>query len=557
MVRTFKRWHWIVVVAMVVVASAAYDQTGKPNAYIDQGLTKARAYFNRGLARFNFGQYEGATASHKTALEVAQETAGSASIPELARRLQTLISAAISKKLNSAQIYEKVSPAIVFIETEIAAGSGVLIQGGYLVTNAHVVWPFDAARVVFPDGVAFSGVPVMGWDLLADLAVLGPLDVPAQPATLLDGENISIGSAMYLIGYPGEVEAFPQPTIVQGILSRLREWEPVGITYLQTDATIVGGQSGGALVSETGDVIGISGLGITEGDFGLVASAADLLPRVRQLIAGEDPSGLGERRLPLEGGSLQHELTLQSYGDAYILNEPAGAAIEIELSGANSGGFEIFDAFGYDLTDGETDSFSFVTERNGPHFLVLSESDSGKFALTSNRPLTRFDDPDEGSGILLGQSLHGNIDFPGDFDSYFLHLRRNEKVEIVARSALADTYLYIWEATEDEWVTDDNSGGGLFGLDSRIVYRAPTTGEYILFVSAADGSAPGGYIISVDLTQATDTPSSLVPIVTVNNQMNVREGPGTNYPIIGTAAPGEQYVITGKNPGLGDWWRVN
>ena len=50
-----------------------------------------------------------------------------------------------------------------------------------------------------------------------------------------------------LITYPGESEPFPQPAISQGILSRLREWEPIGMTYLQTDADISAGQSGGVL----------------------------------------------------------------------------------------------------------------------------------------------------------------------------------------------------------------------------------------------------------------------------------------------------------------------
>ena len=463
---------------------------------------------------------------------------------------------AVPERLTSAQIFAKVSPAIAFIQSPTGTGSGVLIEGGYLVTNAHVVWPFDTARVVFPGGTVFHRVPVRGWDLLADLAVLGPIDAPAQPATLRAGESIPIGSETYLIGYPGEFEALPQPTMVRGILSRLREWEPVRITYFQTDAIAIGGQSGGALVSAAGDVIGISGFRITEGKFALSASSADLLPRIRQLIAGEDPSGLGERQLPLEGGALYHELTLQrNLGNVYIINEPAGAAIDIELSGADDARIRLYNPFGDELADAETDSLSFVTERNGPHFLLVSQ-DAEEFTLTANRRLARFDDPDHAGQIQVGQSLHGNIDFPTDFDTFLLHLQESETVEIVARSALVDTYLAIGGHPVEGWTEDDDGGGGLFGLDARIVYRASTTGEYILFVSAADGSAPGGYIISVDLPQATDTPSSLVPVVTVNNQMNVREGPGTNYPIIGTAAPGEQYVITGKSPGLGDWWRI-
>ncbi len=512
---------------------------------------------------------------------------------------------AVAETLTRPQVFAKVSPAIAFIETEIGSGSGVLVEGGYVVTNAHVVWPFDAARVVFPDGTEFGRVPVKGWDLLTDLAVLGPIDAPAQPATLLDGESIPIGSDMYLIGYPGEVEAFPQPTIARGILSRLRQWEPVGITYLQVDALIIGGQSGGALVFAAGEVIGISGFKFEE-EFALAASSADILPRIRQLIAGED---LGARRLPLGGGVRRHELSLQSYGDAYIFNEPAGTAIEIELSGADEGGFRIFDSFGYEITEDETDSFSFVTKRRGPHFLVVSKSGSGKFTLIANRPLTRFDDPDDSRRIQVGQSLNGNIDFPADIDFFFLRLEKDEKVEIVASSALANTYLSIWDPIAEQWASDYDSGDGLFGKDARIIFQASQSGEYALSVrdvgrSEPGGhvwSAPGGYVISVNRAEDTDTltplassgfparPAPVVsihnplvipigdtpalpagdlyewfaagfepptgPTVTVNGAMNVRGGPGTNYPIIGAATAGQQYAVISQNA-AGDWWQI-
>ena len=56
----------------------------------------------------------------------------------------------------------------------------------------------------------------------------------------------------------------------------------------------------------------------------------------------------------------------------------------------------------------------------------------------------------------------------------------------------------------------------------------------------------------------TETPAPQVPMVTIGNTiMNVRAGPGTNYPVVGTAAPDEQFPITGKNPGLGDWWEID
>lgn len=467
---------------------------------------------------------------------------------------------ATGHKLSSAQIFESVSPAIAFVHTWTGHGSGVLVEGGYIVTNAHVVWPYDTVRVVFPDGTDFRSVPVIGWDLLVDLAVLGPVDARVQPLPMLDGEQMSIGSEVYLIGYPAEVETYPETTMTRGILSRMREWEQVGITFFQTDAAITGGQSGGALVSDSGAVIGISGFRAFD-EFGLAASSADILSRIRQLIAGRDPSGLGNRQLNLDRGSLRHRLIPRDYGDAYIFNEPPSTAVELEFFGTGAVTFQIVDTYGNTLADDQTGSVSFITRASGPHFLILSHV-SGEIALSSNRQLVRFDDPDLGWEIQVGQAYHGNIDFPTDTDYYFLNLQRNEKVEIVVRSILADPQVDLWGFRGEDltvMINDDDSGGGLFGLDARIVFQAPHTGEYVLHVENVHPSsdAPAGYVISVNQARQTDRLTPLSPWATITTRINVREGPGTNYAVIGTAVPGDFFPITGKSPGSGDWWQIN
>ncbi len=384
------------------------------------------------------------------------------------------------------------------------------MEGGYIVTNAHVIWPYDAARVVFPNGSEFVDAPVKGWDFIADLAVLGPIEAPADPLPLVDGESLPIGTDMYLIGYPGEVEAFPQPTLVRGVLSRFREWEQVGITYLQTDATIAGGQSGGALVSDMGEAIGISGFGFTEGNYGIVASAADILSRIRRLIAGEDPSGLGERAVHLEGGELRHDFALANFWDerTYVINEPPGTTIEFQLTGFNDGALTVYDSYGTEwlYVDDEytgAESGSFVIEYDQPHFLSvwqLSES-SGDFTLTSNRRLVPLHDLDDSTQIEMGGSVQANIDSPGDRDYFIVQLTTGETIEVTARSALADTLLMIdyQGASDGQVIIDDDSGGGLFGLDSAIVYRAPHTGSYFVVVEDVYYQAPGGYVLTINM----------------------------------------------------------
>ena len=470
-------------------------------------------------------------------------------------RAPTPTPTAVPQILTTAQIFRMISPSITFVHTDISSGSGVLLEGGYVVTNAHVVWPYNEATIVFADGKEFWRVDVIGWDLLTDLAVLGPIDAPADHVKLLDGEDVAIGSDMHLIGYPGGSEARPQPAIVRGILSRLREWEAVDVTYFQTDATTVGGQSGGALVSETGDVIGISGFRITEGSFGLVASSADLLPRIRQLIAGEDPAALGDRRLPQRGGNRHHDLTPQSYLDAYIVNEPADTQIEFEFGGESDTGVLVYDSYGREPKGAGRGSF--VTEIDGPHFLIVPEEVSGEGTLSANYPLRRFVDPDRDRPIAAGESVHGNIDFPGDIDTYVLQLEKDEKVTILVRSVLADAMLTVSYpgATEEQQVSDDDSGGGLFKQDAWVDYKASHTGAYTLIVESTSWSAPGGYVISVDSDRKRRAPTPLAPKLWIKRLAEVREGPGVNYLISGAAVPGEQYAITGKDAG-GDWWRI-
>ena len=194
-----------------------------------------------------------------------------------------------------------------------------------MVTNFHVVWPYEIVWIVLPGGMELR-TPVVGWDPMADLAVLGPVNVSVPPAKLGNGEGMAPGSELLLIGYPAEIEHFPEPTITRGILSRLREWERPGMTYFQTDADIAKGQSGGALVNSRGEVIGISGFSFGEAQFSLAASAADIAPIVEKLIQGESSSGLGDRRLPEGNGRLKLDLDLRNYWDSrtFVLDWSGG-----------------------------------------------------------------------------------------------------------------------------------------------------------------------------------------------------------------------------------------
>ena len=403
-----------------------------------------------------------------------------------------------------------------FVETSAATGSGVLIEGGYVVTNYHVVWPYESVWVVFPDGTELANVPVVGWDPMADLAVLGPVAVSAQPLTLKGVESTALGSELFLVGYPAEVDLFPQPTITRGILSRFREWERLGMTYFQTDAAIAGGQSGGALVNSKGEVVGISTFSFSEAGFGLAASSADVTPIVKNLIQGNFTSGLGDRRLPDGRGNFEVDVNLRNYWDAraFVLDATAGTLLEVSLEGTGDGWFHVSDALGTILE--VDDSYTGVEHgavellTSGVHFLQveMATGDSSGFELSSGVRLMPLNDPDDGRVVKVDETVAGSLDHFSDWDWYSIHLKEGDTVRISTDSVNVDTVVYVdfLKSRNNQIVSDDDSGGGLFGIDSELVYRAPHTGEYFIAVTEAESNSLGGYYLSVEAArEGTET----------------------------------------------------
>jgi len=421
--------------------------------------------------------------------------------------------------LSAADIYALISPSVAFIETSAGTGSGVLIEDGYVVTNAHVVWPFQEVRVVFPDGSEYLNAPVVNWDFLGGLPIIKQHKTSISPVALVDGEELIIGSDVYLIGYPGETESFPQPTFTRGLISRRREWAAIEMTYFQTDALIAGGQSGGVLVSEQGEIIGISGFSFTEAGFGLVASSADVLPRVERLIAGGDITGLGDRRMPLAAGQIEHNFRLRNGWDntMYVINEPVGTVVDIEVESKNNAAFALFDIFGNFLLLADDNSKgvergSATINFAAPHFLLVAQftEDPGEFHVTSNSRLIPFEDRDDGAQVTVGQTLQGGVDHRGDFDHFIIDLTEGETIDITVDSVMIDPFLSIGfpEATDEQIVLADDSGGGLFGLNAELTYKAPHSGRYFITVEDALGFNVGGYFLTV-----VEAPPDAIPVI--------------------------------------------
>ena len=457
--------------------------------------------------------------------------------------------------LSAAEVYARVAPSIVFIETPTGTGSGVLIKGSYIVTNRHVVWPYESVRATFPDGARFDDVSVIGWDALSDLAVLGPVDISVAPADLADEEDLAPGSELYLVGYPAETEAFPEPTISRGILSRFREWEWFGMTYLQTDASIAGGQSGGALVNNLGQVVGISTFSFSEAGYGLATSIIDDIPIVKELIMwGWDSAEPSRRRLPAGEGDFEYTVEIPDRWTAFtfVLHGEAGLILQVQLDGAGDGAFAIMGPgaliVGVDEGVSGTEYVELELDVDGPHFISvgMSSEQPQSFELSSNVLLTYFVDPDDGETIQVWETLTGNVDQLLDSDTFLLGLEEGESVAIFVESVSIDTSVAVGFPGFPETIAfDDDGAGGTFGTDSVLFYRALQAGSYVIIVSDATSASIGGYLQSVEAIDALEYWD-----VNGDARITCDEARTNNIAPVTLTHPAYEYMDDGDNDGV-------
>ena len=422
--------------------------------------------------------------------------------------------AAEPQELSAVEVYSRVAPSVPLIETDSGAtGSGILIEGGYVVTNYHVVWPHEEVWVVFADGTEFQDVPVVGWDPFADLAVLGPLDVSAPPLRLGDGEALAPGSELFLVGYPAETDLFPEPTITRGILSRTRQWDLYDLTLFQTDAAIAGGQSGGALVDARGEVIGISTWSFSDAGFAVATSAADDAEIVDSLIEDFEADQWTERRVASGSGEFEHNIELPPYyTQTYVFTGSADALFVVEVEGPGDALLRVSNEYGViaevdDTYDGQE---SLQVELDlGTYFLdiELLSNETSSFSISSTTRLTPFHDSDDGRFLAEEEDVDvvaGVFDHYSDFDFYVIELDEGETVLLYTDSIIADPTLTIVDPFFVTVAFDDDSGNSVFGIstNAEIVYTAETSGEHIVLVDNPSRLESGdAYLLVVERLQ--------------------------------------------------------
>ena len=210
--------------------------------------------------------------------------------------------------LTPAQIAEVAIPSVVLIQTATGLGSGFVVsKDGRIATNLHVISGSRTATVILSDRRKFSEVDVLAGDAKHDLAVLQIRAPDLKPLILGDSNQVKPGERVVAIGHPLGLGN----TVSDGLVSAVRELSPT-LSVLQISAPISPGSSGGPILNDRAQVIGISTLVVTEGQnlaFGmpvnqlrtLLDSAGPGTP-----IASWSPPSANDRKVP------KHDLALLS-----------------------------------------------------------------------------------------------------------------------------------------------------------------------------------------------------------------------------------------------------
>jgi len=147
---------------------------------------------------------------------------------------------------------ERLTPSTVLVESGLVYGTGFVIDpSGVILTAGHVVEGQTSATVWLADGRMLPAT-VEEYDALKDVAYL-TVEATGLPAVTWESRVPSLGTSVVAIGYP--VGLVDKPTVTRGIVSRTLDAD--GVEWVQTDAAVNPGDSGGPLANLCGEVVGV------------------------------------------------------------------------------------------------------------------------------------------------------------------------------------------------------------------------------------------------------------------------------------------------------------
>ncbi len=315
-------------------------------------------------------------------------------IPEIAAKVGPSVVGVVNKTELQIQRYWDPFSGKYFYNTdptqegqkiEQGSGSGIVIStDGYVVTNQHVVDGATEVEVVLNTGSTYVA-EIVGQDTKTDLAVLKiepKQEEPLTAAILGDSTKLEVGELAVAIGNPMGIEF--SGSVTAGIISAVNRTMSIeNRTYnlIQTDAAINNGNSGGALINQYGEVIGINSVKLSttgvEG-MGFAIAISEAKPIIDELmksgyVTGRPLVGIGlaETRYGLFITSVQEDSGA----------EKAGLKVDdmiLEVDGKEVSSTSEINEIRDTKKPGDTLKFKILRERNTMEIdVVLSEETSG------------------------------------------------------------------------------------------------------------------------------------------------------------------------------------
>ena len=168
-------------------------------------------------------------------------------------RVRTEFGQPLSSGISLPDMVENALRSLVEIQTAFGSGTGFIVNSdGLVVTNRHVVQGVDRANLRLVSGASYTAQVVDEHDNL-DLAYL-LIDSSTQftPIAVGDSDNVRVGESVIVIGFPIADRLGSEPTVSQGIVSARRTGG-----LIQTDAPVNPGNSGGPMLDQFGNVVGV------------------------------------------------------------------------------------------------------------------------------------------------------------------------------------------------------------------------------------------------------------------------------------------------------------
>jgi Do/DeqQ family serine protease len=214
-----------------------------------------------------------------------------------------------------------------------ALGSGVIVTNdGYILTNNHVVDGADEIKVELTDDRTLSA-KLVGTDKASDLALLKVTAGDLHPIAMGNSENVKVGDVVLAVGNPLGIGQ----TVTMGIISAKGRSTTVGDggyeDFLQTDAPINHGNSGGALVNTKGELVGINSqiLSSNDGNIGIgFAIPSNMAQNVMEQLRTKGKVTRAQLGVTVQQvtSDLAESLGLKHAGGAIVSSVSAGSAAD-------------------------------------------------------------------------------------------------------------------------------------------------------------------------------------------------------------------------------------